>query len=39
MICVFELEKRIAAIEKCTPYQALQIIQDMAKEISRELVK
>lgn len=39
MICLFELEKRIAGIEKCTPYQALQIIQDMVEEISRELVK
>lgn len=33
MIDLFELERRIKAIQNCTPTQALQIIQDMKMEM------
>jgi hypothetical protein len=33
MIDLVELERRIKAIHKCTPMQALQIIQDMKCEL------
>lgn len=33
MIDLFELERRINEIHKCTPMQVLQIIQDMKREI------
>lgn len=36
MIDLFELERRIEAIQECTPMQALQIIQDMKRDLIQE---